>query len=307
MQGKKNKKLIVLTGPTASGKTALAIQLAQKAGTEIISADSRQCFRELNIGVARPSETELASVKHHFIACMRISDDVTAASFDSYASQHINELFLTHDTVVMAGGTGLYIRAFCEGLDSIPDIPASIREEVITGYTENGLAWLQEQIRVQDPSFYTEGEIQNPQRMMRALEVIQATGKSILSFRTGQKKSHDFSIIKIGIDIPKEQLKKQIDQRVENMMREGLLEEVKSLLPYRKLNALQTVGYAELFEYLDGNCTLESAVERIKIHTRQYAKRQLTWFRKDPEISWVNPADPDLWDKLSSLTGLRLL
>ena len=283
------KTVIVITGPTAVGKTAIAIKLAQHYQTEIISADSRQCYKELDFGVARPSEQELQEIKHHFIASHSIHEEVTAASFEQYALQKTYELFQQHDVIVMVGGTGLYIRAFCEGLDKIPPIDSSIREQILKLYDEKGIAWLQHEVSEKDPAFYEVGETQNPQRMMRALEVIEATGQSILSFRTGEKTHRDFNIIKIGLELSKEELHRNIDVRVDKMMEAGLLEEVKSLLPHRHENALQTVGYAELFDFLDGKITLEKAVEQIKTNTRQYAKRQLTWFRKDKNIEWFTP------------------
>jgi tRNA dimethylallyltransferase len=284
-----NKTVIVIAGPTAIGKTAVAIQVAKHLQTEIISADSRQCFKELSIGVARPSEAELQEVPHHFIASHSIEEEVTAASFEQYALKTAGELFKKYDNIVMVGGTGLYLKAFCEGMDEIPTVAPAIRENIITNYEQKGLSWLQEQVKEKDPAFYASGEIQNPQRMMRALEVIEATGSSILSFRKGQKAKRDFAIIKIGLELPKEQLHQRIHSRVDQMMEQGLLEEVKRLQPMRHLNALQTVGYAELFDYLDGKLTLEQAVEKIKTNTRQYAKRQMTWFKKDKEIEWVDP------------------
>lgn len=284
------KQVLVIAGPTAVGKTEVAIRVAKHFGTEIISADSRQCYQELNIGVARPSAAELAAVKHHFIATHSIHDEVTAAGFETYAIQKVSELFNHHDTVVMVGGTGLYIRAFCEGLDEIPAIDAGTRSRIIEQYQQSGLPWLQEMVRAKDPGFFAAGEIQNPQRMMRALEVIESTGRSILEFRKGGKAKRDFGIIKAGLELPREELDRNIRARVDRMMEMGLLEEVRSLLPWRQLNALQTVGYAELFEYLDGKCILEEAVEQIKIHTRQYAKRQMTWFKKDKSIQWFNPS-----------------
>ena len=285
----KNKTVIIVAGPTAVGKTTLAIKLARHFNTEIISADSRQCFKELNIGVARPSEDELRQVKHHFIASHSMHEEVTAATFEEYALQKVNELFQQHDIVVMTGGTGLYIKAFCEGLDRIPAIDPSIREQVISNYEAKGISWLQEEIKQNDPLFFNSGEMQNPQRMMRALEVILSTGLSILSFRNGEKSKRDFTITRIGIELPKEKLHRNIHTRVDKMMAAGLAEEVRSLLPYRHLNALQTVGYAELFEYIDGTILLEKATEKIKAATRQYAKRQLTWFRKDAAIKWFEP------------------
>lgn len=287
------KTVIVIAGPTAVGKTAVAIQLAKHFNTEIISADSRQCFKELKIGVARPSDEELLQVKHHFIASHSIHEEVTAVTFEQYALQKVRELFKQNDVVIIVGGTGLYIKAFCEGLDIIPEIDPAIRQNIITTYEEKGIAWLQEQLKEKDPAFAAAGEMQNPQRMMRALEVMGSTGQSILSFRKGEKAQRDFTIIKIGLQLPKEELHRNIHTRVDQMMQAGLLDEVKQLLSYRHLNALQTVGYAELFDYLNGNLALEEAVERIKINTRQYAKRQMTWFRKDKEIQWFEQGDLD--------------
>ncbi|MES1219274.1 MAG: tRNA (adenosine(37)-N6)-dimethylallyltransferase MiaA [Bacteroidota bacterium] len=283
------KTIIIIAGPTAVGKTAVAIEVAKHFQTEIISADSRQCFKELNIGVAKPSEKELQEVKHHFISTHSIFDEVNAATFEQYALQKTTELFLTHDIVVMAGGTGLYIKAFCEGLDEIPTIDPAIREKIVRDYKENGLTWLQEQVQQKDPEFYKKGEIQNPQRMMRALEVVESTGDSILSFRKTEKVKRDFNIIKIGLELPKEELHSNIKTRVDKMMEAGLLHEVKNLLPNKNLNALQTVGYAELFYFLDEKLSLASAIELIKQNTRQYAKRQMTWFKKDKDFTWFTP------------------
>lgn len=283
------KTVVIVAGPTAVGKTSVAIQLARHFHTEIISADSRQCFKELVIGVARPSEAELREVPHHFIASHSVQDEVTAGTFEQYALQRLDELFREHDIVIMVGGTGLYIKAFSEGLDLIPAIDPSVRQRVIESYEEKGIGWLQEQLEEKDPLFSKEGEMQNPQRMMRALEVIDSTGQSILSFRKSEKVKRNFNIIKIGLELPKEELHRNIHARVDAMMDNGLLEEVKQLLPYRNLNALQTVGYAELFDHLDGNISLEKAIEQIKTNTRQYAKRQMTWFRKDKKMKWFSP------------------
>src|SRR5688572_8402954 len=285
------KKVIIITGPTAVGKTAVAIQLAEHFKTEIISADSRQCYKELKIGVARPSEDELRRVKHHFIASHSITEEVTAAGFTEFALAKTNELFREHDVVIMTGGTGLYLKAFSEGLDEIPAVKDGIREKISEGYKVGGLAWLQDEIKAKDPSYYRSGEILNPHRLMRALEVIESTGQSILSFQKGKKTERDFKIIQIGLELPKDQLHDNINARVDRMMKLGLLDEVRTLLPYKQLNALQTVGYAELFDHLEGKTGLPEAVELIKQHTRQYAKRQLTWFCKNKEIKWFDLGD----------------
>jgi tRNA dimethylallyltransferase len=284
------KKVIVIAGPTGVGKTALAIAVAKRFNTAIISADSRQCYKELKIGVARPSENELQQVEHHFIGTHSIQEEVTAAVFEEYALKKAGELFRQHDIIVMAGGTGLYIQAFCEGLDAIPPTDAVTRERIINAYEKKGLPWLQQEIQQKDEAFYRLGEIKNPQRLMRALEVMESTGKSILSFRNKEKKTRDFEIIKIGLTIPKEQLSRHIDVRVEEMVKNGLLEEVRSLQPCRELKALQTVGYTEVFSYLDGITPLEKAIEKIKTNTRHYAKRQMTWFNKDTGLTWFPPS-----------------
>ena len=284
------KTVIIIAGPTAVGKTAVAIEIAKHFGTEIISADSRQCYKELKIGVARPSDEELATVPHHFIASHSIHDIINAGVFEQYALEKATQIFQQNNVVVMVGGTGLYIKAFCEGMDTIPEVPDSIRKEVINAYNNHGLTWLQEQVKNFDPEFYKVGEIQNPQRLMRALEVFNATGKSILYFRQGKKEVRDFSIKKLALELPKELLHQNINNRVDKMMEYGLLDEVRSLLPYQHLNALQTVGYKELFDHLNGKIELADAISEIKKNTRQYAKRQLTWFKKDKEYIWFDPA-----------------
>lgn len=291
--GAGGKTVIIIVGPTAVGKTAVAIELAKHFQTEIISADSRQCFKELNIGVARPSPEELQQVKHHFIASHSIREEINAASFEKYALEKINKLFQQQDAVIMVGGTGLYIKAFCEGLDEIPAAKDEIRSKINSKYKEEGLLWLQKEIKEKDPLFYESGEIQNPQRVMRALEVVESTGQSILSFQKKEKIKRDFHIIKIGLELPKEELHRNINTRVDKMIEGGLLDEVKQLTAYKNLNALQTVGYTEMFEYLTGKKSLPGAMEQIKINTRQYAKRQMTWFKKDKEIQWFAPAQLD--------------
>jgi len=301
----RTKKVIIIAGPTAVGKTAVAIQLARKLGTEIISADSRQCYRELKIGVARPSAEELQLVPHHFIATHSIHQKITAATFEEYALKKSGELFQLHDTIVMVGGTGLYIKAFCEGMDPIPEVPEVVRKNIIDNYEAKGLEWLQQEVLQADPEFYKMAEIRNPHRLMRALEVYKATGQSILDYRKGHKAERDFEVMKVALELPKEMLYARINQRVDQMMTMGLLEEVRSLFQFRQLNALQTVGYKELFNYLEGQIGLDEAVDEIKKNTRQYAKRQMTWFKKDPSYRWVSP---DTADELveNLLTNLHL-
>ena len=280
---------IVLTGPTAIGKTAVAIQLASHFTTQIISADSRQCFKELNIGVAKPSFEELQSVQHHFINSHSIHDTVNAAVFEKYAMDKVQHIFAGSNVAVMVGGTGLYIKAFCSGLDEVPVIPAGIRQKITSDFIDEGLAWLQQEVKKHDPIYYAEGEIQNPQRLMRALEVKLSTGKSIVEFQTHTKTLRDFDIIKIGFELPRAELYQRINNRVEAMMEQGLTAEAKGLEQYQHLNALQTVGYKELFGHFNAITSLPVAVEAIKQNTRQYAKRQMTWFKKDKEIKWCEP------------------
>lgn len=283
------KTVIVIAGPTAVGKTSVAIEVAKYFQTEIISADSRQCYKELNIGVARPAEDELRQVHHHFIASHSIHEKITAATFESYALEKANDIFHKNNVLVLVGGTGLYIKAFCEGMDQMPDVPDVIRTEIISSYQHNGLDWLQQEVAKSDPRFYAAGETKNPQRLMRALEVMKATGKSILDFRKGEKEQRNFDMVKIALNIPKDELHRNIESRVDKMMGMGLEEEVRSLIPYQQLNALQTVGYKEMFDYFDGEMDLPSAIALIKRNTKQYAKRQMTWFRKDQEYHWMHP------------------
>lgn len=280
------KTCIIITGPTSSGKTQVAIELAKFYDTAIISADSRQCYRELNIGVAKPRKEQLESIKHYFVDTHSVQEEITAAGFERYALETAEQLFRDKDVIIMAGGTGLYIDAFAKGLDNIPAIPAETRNLVVDNTNLYGIAWLQGQLETLDKDFFQTGDMQNPRRMMRALEVMMTTGKSITTFQLNNKAERDFETIYLAIDTARPQLYEQINNRVDEMMGEGLLEEVKSLLPYRHLNALQTVGYREMFLYLDGEITLPHAVDLIKQHTRNYAKRQITWFRKNPEILW---------------------
>lgn len=271
---------IIVSGPTAVGKTLYAIELALKYNTQIISADSRQCFKELNIGVARPSKEQLEKVKHYFISTHSIHEEVNVKIFEEYALKAINEIFKNNDVAIMTGGTGLYIKAFAGGIDEIPETDEAVRKKINEQYSVEGLQWLYHEIKFHDPDFFLKGEMQNPQRMLRALEVRLSTGRSILSFHSGKKIKRDFEIRNILLELPREQLYNQINNRVDQMMEDGLLNEVKKMLPYRHLNALQTVGYKELFNYFEGNISLPEAISGIKKNTRHYAKRQVTWFRK---------------------------
>ncbi len=280
--------IFIICGPTAVGKTSFAIALAAFLKTEIISADSRQCFSELGIAVAKPSKEDLKKVTHHFIDSHSIAEEINAGIFEHYALQKVNVIFEKHQTAVMVGGTGLYIKAFCEGMDAMPVIDPVIRDNIKQEYTEKGMAWLQKQIALEDPLFWEQAEQENPQRLMRALEMIRSASISITLFRKSEKKSRPFKIVKIGLELPREILNQRINDRVDLMVQEGLLKEAEHLFPFRNNNALQTVGYQELFDYMEGKTTLEKAIELIKQHTRQYAKRQMTWFKKDSEINWFD-------------------
>jgi tRNA dimethylallyltransferase len=293
-----SKTCIVIVGPTAVGKTNIAIQLAQHFSTDIISADSRQCFKELNIGVAKPTPEELKLVKHYFINSHSIQEEMNTAIFEQYALKSINEIFKTKDVAIMVGGTGLYVKTFCHGIDEVPKVSPEIKEKVIADYEWEGLEWLQKEVEKIDPLYYAKGENKNPTRLMRALEVKLSTGKSILDFQTHNRKKRDFNIIKIGLDMPREVLYDRINARVNVMMQDGLEEEAKSLEQYKKLNALQTVGYRELFSYLEDDISLEYAVQMIKQNTRNYAKRQLTWFKADEQVQWC---DVDLQQVLAKI------
>ncbi len=295
----------IIAGPTAVGKTALSIALAKAIQTEIISADSRQCFSELSIGVARPSPAELAAVKHHFIGDHSVETDINAGYFEKFALEKSASIFSKNEQLVMVGGTGLYIKSFCEGIDPMPQIDSSIREAIIDNYTSKGLIWLQAELKHRDPSFWETAEQANPQRLMRALEVLNATGKSIIQFRTAQKKQRPFNIVKIGLEMPMEQLTLRINSRVDQMMLDGLIEEVQSVVQFRTKPALQTVGYKEIFDFLDGKISKETAIQQIKHHTRQYAKRQMTWFKKDTEFKWINMAVHSVEQALQEILSLK--
>ena len=279
--------VIIIAGPTAVGKTSLAIDLAKHFGTQIISADSRQCFKELNIGVAKPSPTELNSVHHYFINSHSIQEEVNAGIYEQYALEATSTIFQNNPVAILVGGTGLYIKAFAEGIDIMPIIHSEIREQIISTYQSEGLSWLQNEIAAKDPAFWAMSEQQNPQRLMRALEVVLTTGQSINQYRSNQKVDRPFNMIKIALELPRTQLVENINTRINNMMEEGLLEEVNTLLPYQHLNALQTVGYKEFFAHFNGECSLQQAINQLKINTRHYAKRQMTWFKKDTDFQWV--------------------
>lgn len=278
------KHCIVIAGPTAVGKTAEAIRLAKLYKTEIISADSRQCYRELSIGVARPSEEELKEVTHHFIANHSITENITAASFEKEALYHLEEIFKNNDHAIVCGGTGLYIKALAEGLNEIPQIPDSVRQEIIELYNNYGIEILRKTLLEKDPDFPLHGDVDNPNRMMRALEVILHTGNTLNSYQTGKKAARNFDISYQIMELPREYLYEKIDERVDKMITAGLEEEVRSLIEYQDRPALQTVGYNEFFNYFNGLISKKEAIEKIKQHTRNYAKRQTTWFKKYKDI-----------------------
>ena len=284
------KTLIVICGSTAVGKTDFAIELAQNLGTEIISVDSRQLYREIPIGTAQPSKEQLQSVKHHFIAERSIEQDYNAGMFERDALELLENLFQEHDTVVCCGGTGLYIKALCEGLDDVPKADEFIREQLTERLEHEGLEALQIELKNLDSVHFEKMDSKNPQRVIRALEVCLSTGKPFSSFHDGAKQQRPFKIVKIGLELPREELYERINKRVDLMLQAGWLEEVKTVFDKRHLNALSTVGYKELFAHLANEMTLEEATEKIKINTRRFAKRQLTWFKKDEEVEWFeNP------------------
>jgi tRNA dimethylallyltransferase len=286
----KKKKLIVIMGPTAVGKTAVSIQLAKHFHTEIISADSRQVYRELTLGTAKPTAEQLMEVKHHLIDSHSISEEYNAAQFAKDADAIIHRLFERHDYVLVCGGSGLYVRALLEGLDDIPEVPERIRNEIADQYETYGLDWLQQEMKRLDPEYFQMIDQRNPARLMRALEVVKATGKSISAFQKRQKRENPYQVIKIGLDLERLFLYQRIDDRMDHMIQQGLFEEARALYPYRQHNALQTVGYQEIFGYLEGHYNREEAIRLLKRNSRRYAKRQLTWFRRDTEIQWFNPS-----------------
>lgn len=287
-----NKKtLIAIVGPTAVGKTAMAISLAQYFKTEIISADSRQFYREMNIGTAKPDVEELAAAPHHFINSHSIAQDYSAGDFEREALRLLDKLFEQHDVVVMVGGSGLFVRALCEGLDDLPKAGEEVRERLNNEMAQLGIEKMKERLKAIDPAYYQVADVDNPQRVVRALEVFEATGNPMSFYHKKDVDKRPFNILTIGLNMERSQLYERINLRVDRMMETGLLEEVKSLLQFRSKPALLTVGYAELFDYLDGNISLEDAVDKIKQNSRRYAKRQITWFKKYGDTSWFQPTE----------------
>ena len=286
-------KLIVIAGPTAIGKTTKAIQLAQWLDSEVISADSRQFYKELKIGVATPSIKELESIKHHFVGHLSITDYYNVSRYEQDVLHLLETYFKEHQYGILVGGSGLYIDAVCKGIDDLPDPDKDIRQKLKDTFAKDGLEPLKKQLQELDPSYYQIVDLSNPNRIIRALEICIATGCTYTSLRNNEAKAREFEIIKIGLDRLREELFDVIEQRVDSMIEKGLVDEVKGLEEFKHLNALNTVGYKEIFNYLDGVWTLDLAIEKIKTHTRRYAKRQLTWFRKDQDITWFHPDEMD--------------
>ena len=280
------KKLFIILGPTASGKTALSILLAEKLSTEILSCDSRQFYKELKIGAAPPSKEQLQKIKHHFIQHLSIKDNYNTGQYEEDAIKKISSLFKTYDNLILVGGSGLYIDAICNGLDNIPKTPEEIRDRINNEFTEKGITWLQEKIKHIDLDFYKKSDINNPQRLKRCLEVYQNTGEKLSSFYKKEKIKRKFKIIKIGISTERENLYNRINQRVDQMIKSGLIDEAKKLFQFHKFNALNTVGYKELFDFFDNKLDKETAIEEIKKNSRRLSKRQMTWFKRDKQINW---------------------
>ena len=293
-----DKTLIVITGPTAVGKTAVSLDIAKHFGIPVINADSRQIFKELRIGTARPTEAEMEEVKHYFVGTLGIEDYYSASLYEQQVLELLDKEFQSHDYALLSGGSMMYIDAVCDGIDDIPTIDDQTRETMKRRLKEEGLEALVEELRRLDPDYYEIVDRQNPRRVVHALEICVMTGKTYTSFRSKERRSKEksrnvrpFRIKKIGLNREREELYNRINARVDKMMSDGLLDEVKALYPKKELNALNTVGYKELFDYLDGRWPLEEAVERIKGNTRRYARKQLTWYKKDEHIRWFHPDD----------------
>ncbi len=288
------KSLIVLCGPTGIGKTQVAIELAKYLGCDIISADSRQLFREMHIGTAVPSNEELSAVPHHFVRSHSIHQYYNASMFEQEVLEFLDRYFSKNNIIIMAGGSGLYIDAVCRGIDDLPTIDRNIRDQWAAVFNEKGIEFLHQKLYEIDPEYFDVVDRNNPKRLLKAIEVYEMTGRRYSSFLKNEPKKRPFTILKLGLDIKRSQLYLQINQRVDRMIREGLVDEAKALYPYINLTPLNTVGYKELFAYFDGLITLEEAIIKIKDHTRAYARRQLTWFKRDKEIKWFEPSDIEL-------------
>ncbi|WP_268121892.1 tRNA (adenosine(37)-N6)-dimethylallyltransferase MiaA [Roseivirga pacifica] len=286
---RKKKLLVSVVGPTAVGKTAVTIDLANAFDSEIISADSRQFYREMELGTAKPSAEELSLAPHHFINTLSVTQEYSVGQFEKDAISLLDELFQKHEVVFMAGGSGLFVDAVCNGLDKFPEIDPAIREKLNETYSVKGIAHLQSLLKEKDPTYYAQVDVQNPQRLIRALEVIESTGEPFSSFRRQQVADRSFEVLRIGLEMDREKLYERIDMRMDLMIAAGLFEEAERLYQYRSLNALQTVGYKEIFGHLDGEYDKEEAVRLLKRNSRRYAKRQLTWFRRNESVHWFSP------------------
>ncbi|NVJ87033.1 MAG: tRNA (adenosine(37)-N6)-dimethylallyltransferase MiaA [Algoriphagus sp.] len=283
--------LILIVGPTAVGKTELCLNLAKKFNTDIVSCDSRQFYREMEIGTAKPTPQELAEVPHHLINSISIEDPYDVKQFEEDALKILDKLFREKDVVIMTGGSGLFAKVISEGIDEMPEVDPQFRKQLIQEFEEKGITHLQEELKKADPDYYALVDTQNPQRLMRALEIIRGTGKPFSSFRQQKKVERPFRVLKIGLNRERDELYRRIDARMDLMIDEGLFEEAEKLFEKRHLNALQTVGYQEIFGYLEGNYDREEAIRLLKRNSRRYAKRQLTWFKKDAEIQWFKPGE----------------
>ncbi|HAG15182.1 MAG TPA: tRNA (adenosine(37)-N6)-dimethylallyltransferase MiaA [Bacteroidales bacterium] len=297
------KTVYFVVGPTAVGKTAFAIELAKYLNTEIVSADSRQFYREMKIGTAVPSNDELTAVKHHLIGNLSIHENYNVSAFENDALAILEKLFQEHNAVVVVGGSGMYLDALAFGIDDLPDASPEVRKDLKQLYDREGLEAIQQKLIELDPVFYAEMDTQNPKRVLRALEVCLTTGKAYSALRLGQKKKRDFNIRWIGLDQERSKLNKRINLRVDKMLENGLIDEVKQLYPFKHLNALNTVGYKEFFVWLNGEESYEWAVEKVKTNSRRYAKRQMTWFRKNEDIYWINVGElPDIKELIYKLS-----
>ncbi len=288
-----DKKLIVITGPTAVGKTAMAIRLARHFGCEILSADARQVYMEMEHGTAKPTAGELALVKHHFVNTRSVQEKYNAGMYSEEARNTLTQLFSKTDKVILCGGSGLYIQAVLEGFDKLPEVPSEIRDSIVKEYEQKGLSWLQDEVSAHDPDYFDIVDRQNPQRLMRALEVIRHVGKPFSTYHKKENSALPYQIIKVGLELDRDELYSRIDRRVDKMVEDGLFEEAATLYPLRHLNALQTVGYQEIFGFMEGLYLREEAIRLLKRNTRHYAKRQLTWFKRDPEFVWFHPDEDE--------------
>ncbi len=287
------RQLVVLVGPTGCGKTDLSIRLARRYGAPILSTDARQCYRGMAIGTAQPDAEQLRAAEHHFIASHDITDTLSCGAYEEQALACLRDLFSRHERVIAVGGSGLYVQALCSGMDHLPRVDEALRAQLNDRLAREGVEALAEELQRLDPAYAAQADLRNPARVLRALEVCLQTGRPFSELRTGRRRERDFRIVKVGVTLPREELYARIDRRVEAMMEAGLEAEARALYPWRHLNALQTVGYRELFAWFDGRITRDEAVALIQRNSRRYAKRQLTWFRHDPEIAWFAPGDDE--------------